>query len=324
MGAAQRGRRGVIHGFAPNIDAAFFLARRARGFSCSRRPGSSRAWTRRCTSDTRAPSPTLIWTCRSKCARDLVRARRADHVGRVDDVARSGALPDRAPRRSHGGANHRALLRVAVASRRARATHRSKGEPIMATPPFKRRKRGSPAFFGGQSVAECCGTADSPSARSSGASRKRPVLARLPMCSASESRMPSAASSAPKHRARRRAAPPRAWSTRSAGKWVTRNPRSFEVSSNGLRAYRRSCTGGVSAFPTTRVERVREASTAFRRFAPDEVRKQQERRWACVYDGGPGERTTQPSQKACAIVLLSPSLQGKACAMVHIALEASA
>ena len=54
----------------------------------------------------------------------LRRARGARHLGRVDDLARSRALSHRPPRRRDGGADRGALLRAAMASRRARALHR--------------------------------------------------------------------------------------------------------------------------------------------------------------------------------------------------------
>ena len=61
-------------------------------------------------------------------AGDLRPARGAGQLGRVDDLARHGAVPHRAPRRRHRGAGGGAPVRAAMASGRTCALHRLRGQ----------------------------------------------------------------------------------------------------------------------------------------------------------------------------------------------------
>ena len=71
-------------------------------------------------------------------ARDLGAARGAGQLGRVDDLARPGAVPHRALRRRDRRAGGGAHVRAAVAPGRAHAVHRVRGQAR----PRRRRDRG--------------------------------------------------------------------------------------------------------------------------------------------------------------------------------------
>ncbi len=77
--------------------------------------------------------------------RHLRQARGADHLGRLHDLARSGAVPDSPPCRSYRGADRCAVLRPAMASGRPRALHRLRGAQRSWRPSRSRPPRtGSP------------------------------------------------------------------------------------------------------------------------------------------------------------------------------------
>ena len=71
-------------------------------------------------------------------------ARGTDHVRRLHDLARPGALPDRTPRGRDRGADGRAFLRAAMASGRTCALHGFRGAHRS-----RRRSRGKGARLGG-------------------------------------------------------------------------------------------------------------------------------------------------------------------------------
>ncbi len=93
-------------------------ARPARESFSLPRPGCSTARRRRFTGATRESSHARFPGPAESRARagGFGRARGTDNLGRLDDVARSRALSDRASRRCDGGADHRANIRPAMAS----------------------------------------------------------------------------------------------------------------------------------------------------------------------------------------------------------------